>query len=57
MRGRGGAGAGADVWWCHVAACVSPADSSLEETLTTLKYAQRARSIQNNATVTGHTSI
>ena len=31
-------------------ACVSPADSNMEETVNTLRYAQRARGIQNNAT-------
>ena len=35
------------------AACVSPADSNAEETLNTLKYANRARNIQNKPTV-GH---
>lgn len=33
------------------AACVSPADSNAEETLNTLKYANRARNIQNKPTV------
>ena len=28
-------------------ACVSPADSNLEETLNTLRYADRARKIKN----------
>ncbi|XP_050213415.1 kinesin-like protein KIN-4C [Mercurialis annua] len=32
-------------------ACVSPADSNAEETLNTLKYANRARNIQNKAVV------
>ncbi|KAJ1424769.1 P-loop containing nucleoside triphosphate hydrolase [Sesbania bispinosa] len=32
-------------------ACVSPADSNAEETLNTLKYANRARNIQNKATI------
>ncbi|GBG26792.1 Chromosome-associated kinesin KIF4 [Hondaea fermentalgiana] len=32
-------------------ACVSPADSNVEETLNTLKYANRARNIQNKPTV------
>ena len=32
-------------------ACVSPADSNLEETLNTLKYAGRARNIRNTLTV------
>jgi hypothetical protein len=31
-------------------ACVSPADSNMDETLNTLRYAQRARSIRNVAT-------
>lgn len=31
-------------------ACISPADSNMEETVNTLRYAQRARGIQNNAT-------
>jgi hypothetical protein len=33
------------------AACVSPADSNTEETLNTLKYANRARNIQNKPMV------
>ena len=37
-----------------VRACISPADSSFEETLSTLKYAQRARSIRNKPKVTHH---
>jgi len=32
-------------------ACVSPADVDFEETLNTLKYAQRARFIRNRPTV------
>ena len=32
-------------------ACVSPSDSDLEETLNTLKYANRARQIRNKAIV------
>ena len=32
-------------------ACVSPADTNAEETLNTLKYANRARNIQNKAVV------
>ncbi|XP_027354543.1 kinesin-like protein KIN-4C isoform X2 [Abrus precatorius] len=32
-------------------ACVSPADTNAEETLNTLKYANRARNIQNKATI------
>lgn len=32
-------------------ACVSPADSNLEETLNTLRYADRARKIKNKPTV------
>lgn len=32
-------------------ACISPADSNVEETLNTLKYANRARNIQNKPTV------
>ncbi|CAM6093435.1 unnamed protein product [Calypogeia fissa] len=32
-------------------ACVSPADSNAEETLNTLKYANRARNIQNKPTI------
>ncbi|GAV66836.1 LOW QUALITY PROTEIN: Kinesin domain-containing protein [Cephalotus follicularis] len=32
-------------------ACVSPADSNVEETLNTLKYANRARNIQNKAVI------
>lgn len=34
-----------------VVACVSPADTNAEETLNTLKYANRARNIQNKAIV------
>jgi kinesin family protein 4/21/27 len=32
-------------------ACVSPADSNVEETLNTLRYADRARKIKNKPTV------
>ncbi|XP_020233364.1 kinesin-like protein KIN-4C [Cajanus cajan] len=32
-------------------ACVSPADTNAEETLNTLKYANRARNIQNKAVI------
>lgn len=32
-------------------ACVSPADSNMEETLNTLRYADRARKIKNKPTV------
>ena len=32
-------------------ACVSPADSNLEETLNTLRYADRARKIKNKPVV------
>lgn len=32
-------------------ACVSPADINAEETLNTLKYANRARNIQNKPVV------
>lgn len=35
----------------NAAACVSPADTNAEETLNTLKYANRARNIQNKAVV------
>lgn len=35
-------------------ACVSPADTNAEETLNTLKYANRARNIQNRAVVNFH---
>lgn len=34
-----------------IIACVSPADTNAEETLNTLKYANRARNIQNKAIV------
>lgn len=34
-----------------IVACVSPADTNTEETLNTLKYANRARNIQNKAVV------
>jgi uncharacterized protein YlxW (UPF0749 family) len=33
------------------AACISPADTNAEETINTLKYANRARNIQNKAVV------
>jgi len=33
------------------AACISPADINAEETINTLKYANRARNIQNKAVV------
>ncbi|XP_028102524.1 kinesin-like protein KIN-4A isoform X2 [Camellia sinensis] len=33
---------------CECRACISPADINVEETLNTLKYANRARNIQNN---------
>jgi hypothetical protein len=43
---------------CHIflishpfAACISPADINAEETLNTLKYANRARNIQNKPVV------
>lgn len=32
-------------------ACVSPADSNLEETLNTLRYADRARKIKNKPVI------
>jgi len=32
-------------------ACVSPADSNFEETINTLKYANRAKNIKNKAVV------
>jgi len=32
-------------------ACVSPADSNFEETLSTMKYASRARNIKNKPVV------
>ena len=32
-------------------ACVSPADSNMEETLSTLRYADRARKIKNKPVV------
>lgn len=38
-------------------ACVSPADTNAEETLNTLKYANRARNIQNKAIVSYFLSI
>lgn len=34
-----------------LAACVSPADVNAEESINTLKYANRARNIQNKPTV------
>ncbi|OVA10479.1 Kinesin [Macleaya cordata] len=37
--------------YCWDTACVSPADSNAEETLNTLKYANRARNIQNKAII------
>lgn len=36
---------------CFPAACISPADINAEETINTLKYANRARNIQNKAVV------
>lgn len=39
------------------AACVSPADTNAEETLNTLKYANRARNIQNKAIVSYFLSL
>lgn len=39
--------------WLYVA-CVSPAETNAEETLNTLKYANRARNIQNKAVVCLH---
>lgn len=41
----------------HCVACVSPADSNAEETLNTLKYANRARNIQNKAVVSFYLQI
>lgn len=35
----------------YILACVSPADTNAEETLNTLKYANRARNIQNKPIV------
>lgn len=35
----------------QIVACVSPAETNAEETLNTLKYANRARNIQNKAVV------
>ena len=32
-------------------ACISPADSNMEETLSTLRYADRARKIKNKPVV------
>ena len=32
-------------------ACVSPADSNMDETITTLRYADRARKIKNKPVV------
>jgi hypothetical protein len=32
-------------------ACISPADSNYDETLNTLKYASRAREIENKPTI------
>ena len=36
---------------CTLVACVSPAEKSLEETLSTLKFAQRAKLVRNTATL------
>lgn len=36
-----------------ILACISPADINAEETLNTLKYANRARNIQNKPIVSG----
>jgi len=38
-------------------ACISPADVNAEETLNTLKYANRARNIQNKPVVSFHNSL
>src|SRR5436190_22934113 len=38
-------------------ACVSPADSNFIETLSTLKYANRARNIKNKASVNESNSV
>ena len=38
-------------------ACVSPADTNAEETLNTLKYANRTRNIQNKAVVSSSSII
>jgi len=38
-------------------ACISPADINAEETLNTLKYANRARNIQNKPVVSFHNSL
>lgn len=35
----------------YMIACVSPAESNYDETLNTLKYASRAREIQNKPTI------
>jgi hypothetical protein len=40
-----------------IIACVSPADTNAEETLNTLKYANRARNIQNKAVVSFPSSL
>ncbi|GKA33277.1 kinesin-like protein KIN-4C, partial [Tanacetum coccineum] len=40
-----------DSWWKQQDTCASPADTNAEETLNTLKYANRARNIQNKAIV------
>lgn len=38
-------------------ACISPADVNAEETHNTLKYANRARNIQNKPVVSLHNSL
>ena len=38
-------------------ACISPADINAEESLNTLKYANRARNIQNKPVVSFHDSL
>jgi kinesin family protein 4/21/27 len=38
-------------------ACVSPADSNMEETLNTLRYADRARKIKNKPVVNMDTQV
>lgn len=40
-----------DAKFAILAACISPADINAEESLNTLKYANRARNIQNKPVV------
>ncbi len=43
--------------WCHVMSAVSPADVNYGETLSTLRYASRAKNIVNSPTVNEDSSV